>query len=423
MMAAPTEWFEPSPGLYEARLPGGRFTLRMSREDLPFRELCDLAVRNNTRRRFLFVSRVLGRHWPVRPAALRQVAAALAAKLHASLCQTGAGQETRATVFSDSPDLPDPSVRPFPAPVVIIGMAETATTLGQAVFREFLAQGGQGLYLESTRRSTGGPQAFGFAESHSHATAHVIHLPSPADDPDDLLLRARHVIVIDDEATTAKTAAGLITALRAWRGTQAAVPDNHAGHGNNNPITPSGEPFQAWLGVLLHWRQGDADDRAFTGIASLAEGHFAFEAGGGLPDSPAAHHFIDSRVTARRGIRHGSRRPQRLPSHWNPIARPDEKILVLGNGEYGFQPLLLAEAFEALGAQAWLQATTRSPILPGGAVRHARSFGALSGEGHAEFLYNVPDDHPYDRVVLCLEDAVPAADHPIRLIPRLEILT
>ncbi len=375
MRPLPTEWREEPGGCYEARLPGGRFRLEMHREDLPFRDLCDLAIRNNAKRRFLFVSQVLGRHCPVRPAALRQVAAALAAKLHQQL----------------------PG-----GPVVFIGMAETATTLGQAVFREFLAQDGSGLYLESTRRSTGGAQAFGFAESHSHATAHVIHLPSPEEDPEQLLRTAAQVVVVDDEATTAKTAAGLVHALTAWRG-------------------PGGEPFEAWLAVILRWKQGGENDAAFAGIASLAEGHFTFEPGESLPESPSANHLIDSRVTARRSIRHGSRAPQALPPEWDSAARPGEKILVIGNGEYGFQPLLLAEAFEACGAQAWLQATTRSPILPGGAIGHARSFDALSGEGHVEFLYNVPDDHGYDRVVLCLEDAAPAPDHPIRLIPRLEI--
>ncbi|RYD26488.1 MAG: hypothetical protein EOP86_25875, partial [Verrucomicrobiaceae bacterium] len=354
---SPTEWREGPPGHYEARLPGGRFSLRMSREDLPLRGLCDLAVRNNAKRRFLFVSQVLGRHCPVRPADLRQTAAAMAGKM--------------------GPHLTD-------GPTVFIGMAETATTLGQAVFREFLAQGGTGLYLESTRRSTGGPRAFEFAESHSHATAHVIHLPSPEDDPDDLLRTARQVVVVDDEATTAKTAAGLIQTLKAWRG-------------------PDGVPFKAWLAVILRWNQGGEHDSAFAGIESLAEGHFAFEEDGQPLEFPAAVDRLDSRVTARRGIRHGARTPQPLPADWDVKAHDGEKILVLGNGEYGFQPLLLAEAFEARGACAWVQATTRSPILPGGAIGHIRAFDALSGEGHAEFLYNVPEDHGYDRVVLCLE--------------------
>jgi hypothetical protein len=378
MNALATEWRQEEAGVYEARLPGGRFTLAMDREDLPFRELCDLAVRNNARRRFLFVSRVLGRHCPVRPGGLRTVAGALACKLRQRL-------QDEAAVF--------------------IGMAETATTLGQAVFREFIDQGGRGFYIESTRRATGGPQAFGFAESHSHATAHVIHLPSPGDDPDDLLRTASQVVVVDDEATTARTAAGLVQALKNWRG------------------EVGGAAFEAWLAVILRWKQGGGDDEAFTGIESLAEGTFTFHPEGDLPEAPQANDHIDSRVTARPGIRHGNTSPQALPAGWDPGAREGEKILVLGNGEYGFQPLLLAEAFEAQGASAWIQATTRSPILAGGAIRHIRAFDALSGEGHAEYLYNVPDDHDYDRVVLCLEDPPPVAAHPVLDIPRLELRT
>lgn len=368
-----TSWKDLGEGRYTAELPGGSFAFAMSREDIPFREVCDLALRNNPKRRFLFVSKNLGRHIPTRPAAICEVASLLAKKLR---------------------------IRLKPGPVVFIGMAETATTLGQAVFREFLAQGGNGFYIESTRRPTGEPQAFCFSESHSHATAHVIHLPSPDDDPENLLRTAEQVVVVDDEATTARTAAGLIQAMKTWR---------------------NGETFDAWLAVILRWKQGGVDDAAFTGIVSLVEGTFEFETTEELFDAPVASECIDSQIIARRGIRHGSREPQMLPECWDSTATSGEKILVIGNGEYGFRPLLLAEALETDGAEAWVMASTRSPVLPSGAIRCVRNFAALSGEGYNEFLYNVPEDHPYDRVILCLEDDLPHSGHPIFQIPRIEI--
>lgn len=378
------------PGCYEAVLPGGRFRFDLELEEAPFRELCDVALRNNARRRFLFVSRVLGRHWPARPAAVRAAARALALKLRARLTEE---------------------------PVVFFGMAETATTLGQAVFREWLALGGRGVYVEGTRRPTGGPVAFTFQEAHSHAQGHLLHLPEAGADADagagtgaavvaELFTGARQAVIVDDEATTAATAAALAAA---WRGLHR-------------------EPEQARvvLAVLLHWHNGPVGLPAgLDGLVSLAAGRFEFEATGSFPPAAAAQAGADARVRARRGARHGVAAPEEVPAAWLPAAaaRPGERVLVLGNGEFGFVPLRLAEELEAAGAVCWVQATTRSPILPGGAVGHVRSFPALSGEPYVEFLYNVPDAHEYDRVILCLEDAAPEPGHPLLAVPRLEVRT
>lgn len=371
-----TDWLSLADHALEARLPDGCFHFAMSKQEVPLRELCDVALRHNSRRRFLFVSKVLGRHWPVRPAALRDVARRLTEKLTSALKG---------------------------GPVVFIGMAETATTLGQAVFREWLALGGSGLYIESTRRRTGAPLAFEFIEAHSHATAHAVHLPSEQEDPHGWFRTVQQAVIVDDEATTAQTAARLAQQFRHWRGDAA--------------------PLSVTLAVLLSWQiQSQPKPRGLAGIESLAEGVFEFHTQAVLSKPPVVQHTLDMKVTARRGVRHGIICHERLPGHWQATVRHGEHVLVIGQGEYGFQPLLLAEWLEQQGASAWVQATTRSPILLGGAVQHVRRFPALSGEGYDEHLYNVPQDHGYDRVLLCLEDTPPALNHPIWQVPRLEVL-
>src|SRR3546814_7560706 len=64
---------------------------------------CDFAARANPKRGFLIVSKVLGRHLPASPNAMRGAMDDLGQKLPADL----------------------------PGPIVFLGMAETATALGQ----------------------------------------------------------------------------------------------------------------------------------------------------------------------------------------------------------------------------------------------------------------------------------------------------
>ena len=88
--------------------------------------LFGFAERRNPKRAFLFVSRVLGKHIPVRPAAMQASYAALAAKIPADL----------------------------PGPVLFCGMAETATGLAQSVWAAWRARhpGAASAYIQSSRQ-------------------------------------------------------------------------------------------------------------------------------------------------------------------------------------------------------------------------------------------------------------------------------
>jgi hypothetical protein len=76
-----SSWRNTSPGQYEARLADAIFSFRLDAERVPLCSLIDVALRNNRKRRFLFVNKVIGRHIPTRPKELRSVATDLAIQL------------------------------------------------------------------------------------------------------------------------------------------------------------------------------------------------------------------------------------------------------------------------------------------------------------------------------------------------------
>lgn len=369
--------FDQKSRTYEARLDGVSFSFVLETEGAPLRSLIDVALRDNAKRRFLFVSKLIGRHIPTTPASLRATASALTQSL-----------------LEKVPDVP----------TVFFGMSETATTFGQVVFREWVRAKRRGLYIETTRHRTGGELAFQFSEGHSHASEHVVHLPNPKNDPENWFFHATQAVIVDDEATTGRTAAALLRAYRVCR-KQNLAPD-----------------LQANLVVILQLRSDARFLADFQTITNMAAGRVDVEITGIFPAPPRPQIRHSTEAFFRQGVRHGLTAPEQLPPEWSTIeAKIDERILVLGSGEYGFQPFLFAEHLESMGAETWLQATTRSPILLGGAIEHARAFPSFSGEGFEEHLYNVPDDHPYDRVFLCTENLPPAPSHPIWGIPRIEL--
>ena len=86
-------------------LPTGTLTLQIEHAECSPETLFGIGARQNPKRAFLLVSKVLGKHYPVTPHTMRQIHARLAAKL---------------PVFQQAP--------------VFICMAETATALAQVVF-------------------------------------------------------------------------------------------------------------------------------------------------------------------------------------------------------------------------------------------------------------------------------------------------
>jgi hypothetical protein len=347
----------------------GTLTLNVEEAELPLDELCAFATRRNRKRSFLFVSKVLGKHIPVRPSKMRDMHRRLARKIVDVL-----------------------------GPVVVIALAETATALGQGVFEELLEMTGREdvLFLHSTRYHLDRPLALTFDESHSHAADHRLYQPT---DPEDarLFASAKSLVLVDDEISTGRT---LVELARAYQTINRQLDEVH-------------------LVCLTNW-MGPAQQRKVTAemgvrvvMHSLLRGEFQFERDsafdpGVVPDVIGKGDMKDAILPAAGG-RFGTRRRSSL----NPVQARIERgarVLVLGTGEFSYLPYRLALRLEESGIDVHYQSTTRSPILPGEAIASVLEFVDNYHDDIPNYVYNVIDRH-YDTVVIGYETSPLPASH------------
>lgn len=359
---------ELSPSQHEVQLPNGRLRVRVTRSAWGLPRLCAFAARNNPRRGFLFVSKVLGKHWPSAPGEMHSTHSELAIPLPA----------------------------PRQRPVLFIGMAETATGLGQGVFEAYLTRHGPGsaVYVQTTRYPMSRTQTVDFEESHSHAQKLRLHLPEhPA--LRHAFLHAQQLVLVDDELSTGSTFLALISAYRR--------------------VNPHFE--QASIVSLTDFMGDDAHryfrqnaSSASVDFVSLLEGSFDFEPDSGFRAAKPAP--AQAAVGCRRDFmgpssaRLGTDRPLSLPealidglSARLPTGRP---ILVLGSGEFMHPAWCLGNALAERGVDIRVQSTTRSPILLGADISSRIELQDPYGEGIPNYLYNV-DPVSYGAILLCCE--------------------
>ena len=353
-------------------LPTGLLEIRVDVDPLlRLNDLIGFAARANAKRGFLFLSKVLGKHWPVSPQLMREIHIQLATQVPVDL----------------------------PGPVVFIAMAETAIGLGQGVFEAYQIANPKRavLFLHTSRYHVDDTPIIEFEEAHSHAPRQFLHMPKDAA-LREIFLTARSLVLIDDEASTGNTFMNLTTACRALNPSIERV----------HLATITNFMGQAVSGALSQ-RFGIA-----VTISAVLSGEFTFTAEEVKHAAGAAQLFeahIDRGASALFG-RLGLNRPLSVPidmaSHLIATIRPDERTLVLGTGEFMHMAFLLGLGLEKLGANVVVQSTTRSPILQWGDVSHVLTFPDNYGEGVANFIYNVVPDQ-YDNVFICHETPPNAA--------------
>jgi hypothetical protein len=337
---------------------------------VPVRRLLGFASRIGSKRQFLLVSKVLGKHYPVSPLMMGWSYRALAR----SVLGSGVGQSA-----------------------LWIGMAETATGLGYGVFEAACREGaGNGLFMQTTRYHLEGLPRLEFDEAHSHATDFFLYYPDEAQALG-FFNSAATLVLVDDEISTGRTFLRLIQAYQAVNPglrkvfivslVNFAKPEDRA-------------KLEAQAGVPVEW-------------VALREGDMHFEENGGeaLPPALAVNVIGNGRCK-----KHLLAWPGRLGIK-APVSLADDDILslqnrlapagsgpllVLGTGECNAPAYLLGRELERRGYRVKVQSTTRSPIRPGNDIASVCRFRDNYDDGIDNFIYNLNPD-AYRSIVLCHE--------------------
>lgn len=345
-------------------------------------DLLKYAERINPKRAFLFVSKVLGKHIPVAPSKMVQTYQDLAAEIE----------------YFD------------PQSTTFIAMAETAVGLGAGVYRAYCEQQQtQPLFVTTTRHQSPNLPILGeFLEEHSHAQDQLIHSSHDAKKHQHLI-NTETLVLIDDEVSTGKTFINLVKSLQ------------QAGLSQIKKIITI---------TLVDWT-ADHDVQDILGIPcqpiSLLQGTWRWQ--DAATQQPISMPKVDSTQQGDFPViapQHWGREPTyQLAENWYQaqVKQPNEKILVLGSGEYAWVPFLIAEQLEKQGAQAFYSSTTRSPIAMGHAIEHTLAFKDNYGLNMNNYAYNV-DYTQYDRILLVIETHQNSVDPSlIAQLPNLEIIS
>ena len=354
------------------KLDTGTLQLDVEPGHIPLKRLLGFAARVSSKRKFLLVSKVLGKHYPVSPKIMSWSYRALAR----AVLKNGLGERS-----------------------LWIGMAETATGLGYGVFEAACHAGVQNaLFIQTTRYHLAGIERLEFEEAHSHATDFFLYYPKRPDYRKQFL-NAETLVLIDDEISTGKTFLRLIKAYQAVNPKLRKVfvvslvnfahPDDRAA-------------LESQAGVAVEWicfRQGllrfeDSQNTAIDNITVNVSGngackkHLLAWPGRLGMDAPMS---LDADVVE-----------QLCGNGFSRESNDPRPILVLGTGECNAPAYLLGRALESKGFKVKVQSTTRSPIHQGNDIALVCQFEDNYQDGIANFIYNVnPGD--YREIILCHE--------------------
>ena len=361
-------------------------------------ELVRIAKReNNTRRKYLVVNRLQGKHIPVSPKEALQMFRSLAELIKEAY----------------------PSER-----LLMVGFAETATAIGAAVAIEC-----QAAYMQTTREVIDGVDYLYFSESHSHATEQKL----VKTDLDKIIGKTDRIVFIEDEVTTGNTILNIVRliqktyaqpvsfavasilngmneeALENYKNLK--IPVHYLVKTAHDTYTEIAEQYQADGTCHICTKSQEKEVEQQKEVQQQIEMQQTKEA-----QQPIEVQEISGWINARR-LHTADTYKQACEQLWQEIQQKygytkytketetGRRILVLGTEEFMYPALYVGAKLEEAGYTVRMHATTRSPIAVSKEEKyplHTRyELASLYDKNRTTFVYDLAE---YEEV-LVLTDA------------------
>lgn len=361
-------------------------------------ELVRIAKReNNTRRKYLVVNRLQGKHIPVNPKEALQMFRSLAELIKEAY----------------------PSER-----LLMVGFAETATAIGAAVAIEC-----QAAYMQTTREVIDGVDYLYFSESHSHATEQKL----VKTDLDKIIGKTDRIVFIEDEVTTGNTILNIVRliqktyaqpvsfavasilngmneeALENYKNLK--IPVHYLVKTAHDTYTEIAEQYQADGTCHICTKPQEKEVEQQKEVQQQIEMQQTKEA-----QQPIEVQEISGWINARR-LHTADTYKQACEQLWQEIQQKygytkytketetGRRILVLGTEEFMYPALYVGAKLEEAGYTVRMHATTRSPIAVSKEEKyplHTRyELASLYDKNRTTFVYDLTE---YEEV-LVLTDA------------------
>ena len=299
--------------------------------------ILSFACRENPRRHFIIINKLIGRYTPTAPKVMRRTYEQLVDEI-------GAGESS-----------------------YVVSLAEAATGLGAGV-ADSLAKRQQNVYFQHTTRQQVNEELwFSIDEKHSHAVSHLFYKPNI-----ELLVsisKTKRLIIVDDEITTGRTIKNLVGKLM-----------GHLPNLKEIIVTSIVN-----LGGLKNQLK-ESEIGLPVRYVSLVNADLSIKRN--LEFKPNLPQKVNKYLSTSKASSDIGRCGLLMPytAKLNEI-KSSSNSLVIADGEHQYIPFLLAEKLEQSGVDVLFQSINRSPILPCETIQNKYKITTDSNDKE-HYLYN-----------------------------------